>query len=79
MPRREAAHMAAEAGCDVGGNVTKSTTLLIVGDRDVAVLAGHTKSSKHRKAEANIEKGQPIRILRESDFLMLLKTATIGM
>jgi DNA polymerase-3 subunit epsilon len=75
MPRREAAALAAEAGCDIGTNVTKSTTLLIVGDQDVTKLAGHSKSSKHRKAEANIAKGQDIRILRETDFLMLLDTS----
>jgi DNA polymerase-3 subunit epsilon len=76
IPRRDAADLAAKAGCDVGGNVTKSTTLLIVGDQDVERLARRTKSSKHRKAEANIEKGQAIRILRETDFIMLLETAS---
>ena len=44
---------------------------LVVGDQDVQKLAGHNKSSKHRKAEDLILKGQPIRILRESDFLEL--------
>jgi len=76
MPRRQAADVAADAGCHVGASVTKSTTLLIVGDQDVRLLAGHTKSSKHRKAEAAIEKGQLIRILRESDFTMLIDTAS---
>ena len=77
MPRREAADLAAEAGCDVKSGVSKSTTLLVVGDQDVARLAGHSKSSKHRKAEALIEKGQAIRILRESDFKTLLETARL--
>ena len=51
MPRRKAADAAADAGCEVAGGVTKKTTLLIVGDQDVTKLAGHSKSSKHRKAE----------------------------
>lgn len=69
MPRREAADAAASAGCEVEAGVTKNTTLLVVGDQDVSHLAaGQTKSSKHLKAEALIGKGQPIRILRESDF-----------
>lgn len=68
MPRREAADLAASAGCDVGASVTKKTTLLIVGDQDVSKLAGKAKSSKHLKAEQLIAEGQPIRILRESDF-----------
>jgi DNA polymerase-3 subunit epsilon len=73
MPRREAADLAAKAGCAVEANVTKDTTLLIVGDQDVTRLApGQEKSSKHVKAEALIAKGQSIRILRETDFLQLV-------
>jgi DNA polymerase-3 subunit epsilon len=68
MPRRVAADAAAEAGCCVDSGVTKNTTLLVVGDEDLRKLAGHDKSSKHRKAEELIAKGQPIRILAESDF-----------
>lgn len=69
MPRRQVAELAANAGCDVADNVSKKTTLLIVGDQDIRKLAGHDKSSKHRKAEELIGKGQPIRILGESDFV----------
>jgi len=72
MPRREAADLAAAAGCEVTDSVSKSTTLLIVGDQDIRRIAGHEKSSKHRKAESMIEKGQQIRILRETDFNSLL-------
>lgn len=75
LPRRTAADLAAAAGCEVQSGVTKKTTLLIVGDLDITKLAGHAKSSKQRKAEENIEKGQQIRILRESDFRLLLETA----
>lgn len=73
MPRREAADLAARVGCEVDAGVTKDTTVLIVGDQDVMRLApGQLKSSKHLKVEALIAKGQPIRILRESDFLQLV-------
>lgn len=68
IPRREAADLAARAGCAVGSSVTKKTTLLIVGDQDVSKLAGKTKSSKQIKAEGLIRQGCQIRILRESDF-----------
>ncbi len=68
IPRREAADIAAQVGWRVAENVTKKTTLLVVGDQDVKKLAGHERSSKHRRAEALISKGQPIRILRETDF-----------
>lgn len=73
IPRRDAADIAALAGCEVGASVTIATTLLVVGDQDVQKLAGHEKSSKHRKAEKLIEKGQAIRILRETDFLSIVK------
>lgn len=69
--RREAADLAAAAGCTVHATVTKETTLLVVGDQDINRLAGHEKSAKHRKAEALIEAGQPLRIVQESDFLKL--------
>ncbi len=72
MPRRDAADLAASAGCEVGANVTKHTTVLVVGDQDVVKLAGHEKSSKHRKAESLITQGQEIRVLRESDFMELV-------
>lgn len=71
IPRREAADMAALAGADVQAGVTKHTTLLVVGDQDIAKLNGHEKSSKHLKAEAMIASGQPIRIIGESDFMQL--------
>ncbi len=71
IPRREAADRAAACGCDVAMSVTKRTTLLVVGDQDVRKLAGQEKSSKHRKAEALIAGGQPIRILCESDFVRM--------
>jgi DNA polymerase-3 subunit epsilon len=71
IPRRQAADLAAAAGCTVHAAVTKETTLLVVGDQDINRLAGHEKSAKHRKAEALIEAGQPNRIVQESDFLQL--------
>lgn len=80
MSRRTAADAAADAGCRVDSGVTKHTTLLVVGDEDVRKLAGHDTSSKHRKAEELIAKGQPIRILGESDFrqVVLRSNAAVG-
>ena len=74
IPRREAADMAGRFGCTVADGVTKNTTILVVGDQDVKKLAGHDKSSKHRKAEKLIQQGQSIRILRESDFIVLVNS-----
>lgn len=75
IPRREAADLAALIGCRVAAGVTKKTTMLVVGDEDVKKLAGHQKSSKHRKAEELLAKGVAIRILRESDFKELVEVS----
>ena len=72
IPRHEAANAAANAGCNIGSSVNKHTTLLVVGDQDISRLAGADKSTKHRKAEELIEKGQIIRIIGESDFGRLI-------
>ena len=72
ISRAEAADLASGAGCDVTQGVTKKTTLLVVGDQDYRRPAGHSKSSKQRKAESLIEKGQPIRVLGEEDFRKLV-------
>jgi len=74
-PRREAADLAASVGCTVDSGVTKNTTILVVGDTDVQRLAGHEKSSKHRKAEELAAKGLPLRIIRETDFRELVAMA----
>lgn len=73
VPRREAAGLAVEAGCDVSPSVGKKTTLVVVGQQDLRRLKGHERSSKHRKAEALIAKGQPLRILGEEDFRRLVQ------
>lgn len=72
IPRREAADLAAIAGCSVVDNITKKITILVVGDQDIKKLSGHQKSSKHRKVEAMIEEGYSIRIIGETDFLDLI-------
>jgi DNA polymerase-3 subunit epsilon len=72
MSREEAANLAANAGINVQTTVTAKTTLLIVGDQDLSVLAGHEKSAKHRKAEQSIAEGRPIRIIGESEFIALV-------
>ena len=72
LVRSHAADLAASAGCNVGQGVTKKTTILVAGDTDIRRPAGHGKSSKHRKAENLIERGVPIRIMGETDFLAMV-------
>jgi DNA polymerase-3 subunit epsilon len=73
LPRKDAAKIAADLGCNVKSSVSKKTTLLVVGTQDTSKLAGYHKSSKHRKAEKLIENGTPIQILSEKDFVEMCK------
>ncbi len=68
MTRLEAANIASKIGCKVGASVTKKTTMIVVGDQDINVLAGHKKTAKLCRAEELIEKGAALRILGESEF-----------
>ncbi len=74
MPRISAASLAKKAGAAVETNVTKHTTMLVVGDQDINKLAGRDKSSKHRKTEQLIAEGQPIRVVGEADFMSLCRS-----
>jgi DNA polymerase-3 subunit epsilon len=69
--RGEAATRAAKLGCDVRNAVTSKTTILVVGQQDLAKLGGYEKSSKQRKAEELISDGAAITILGEDDFMHL--------
>lgn len=75
ITRSEAADLAAMVGCEVSSGVTKKTTILVVGDQDILRLAGREKSIKHRKAEELVAAGQPIRIIRETDFKEIVQNA----
>lgn len=72
MPRRIAAERAGAIGCTPANSVTKKTTLLVVGEQDLALVGESGKSTKQVKAEELIAKGQEIRILGESAFDALL-------
>jgi DNA polymerase-3 subunit epsilon len=67
------AKLAAVAGCRVDDGVTKHTTLVVVGIQDAKRLKGAPVSSKHQKALDLIRKGKSLRIITESDLMLLLK------
>ena len=73
ISRRDAADLASRSGAAVEPNVTKQTSMLVVGDQDIEKLNGASKSGKHRKAEQLIELGQAIRIFGEADFMGLCR------
>jgi DNA polymerase-3 subunit epsilon len=74
IARDTAASQASIAGADVADNVTKKTTILVVGDQDLRFTRGEQKSSKHRKVETMIAAGATIRIVGESDFILMVAT-----
>jgi len=59
-------------GCNVADSVNKRTTILVVGDQDLRRTNGNEKSLKHRKAEDMIAAGALIRIVGESDFMLMV-------
>lgn len=69
IPRKEAAKIASDLGCNVDDSVTKRTSILVVGIQSAFKLCGYEKSSKHRKAEDLINQGFIIKILSEKDFI----------
>lgn len=73
ISRSEANALARLAGMTVAGTVTHQTTLLVLGEQDPAMLAGHQKSARHRRAEAFIAKGSSLRIIGESEFIELVR------
>ncbi|MGM5028235.1 BRCT domain-containing protein [Tardiphaga sp. 215_C5_N2_1] len=73
IARQQAASAAASAGCDVADSVTKKTTILVVGDQDLRLTKGQEKRSKHRKAESMIANGATIRIVGETDFMLMVQ------
>lgn len=72
ITRNAAEDLAAELGIVTVKAVSKKVTLLIVGDQDPSVLAGHTKSASHRKAEDLIAQGHDIQIIDARAFLELV-------
>jgi NAD-dependent DNA ligase len=74
IARDAAASQASIAGADVADNVTKKTTILVVGDQYLRLTRGQQKSSKQRKVETMIAEGATIRIVGESDFILMVAT-----
>ena len=72
MTRDNAAKTASKYGFSIGSSVNKKTDYLVVGIQDLNLLAGHEKSSKHRKAEELISEGLKIQIITEEDFKKII-------
>lgn len=70
--RAEAMQKVRNGGGMTGSSVTKKTNYLVVGVRNINKLTYDKKSTKLRKAEMLLEKGQDIKIISEKEFLDIL-------
>lgn len=73
MSRSEVVDLAAKHGFDVKSGVSKKVNYLVVGTQDLTLLAGHDKSSKHRRAEELINNGSNIQIITEKEFIRIIQ------
>ena len=72
MVRKDAAQLVANLGGILGDSVTKKTNFLVLGNFDYWSSIKEGKSSKQRKAEQLILKGQDLQIIPESVFLSMI-------
>ena len=72
LTRKDAAQLVIDAGGDVVSNMSKRVNLLVVGGLDPERLAGHTTSSKVRKAAELAAQGHPIEVVDPADFARLV-------
>lgn len=72
MVRKEAMQNVVNLGGKCGKSVTPDTNFLVMGDQDYLRFADGKKSSKLKKAEDLITKGQDLEILPENDFLEII-------
>lgn len=73
MSRRAAAQKAVNCGATVKSGVSKKTDIVILGIQDKTLVGPEGTSRKERRAYELIGQGFNIKILREKEFLRLLK------
>jgi DNA polymerase-3 subunit epsilon len=75
VTKAELADQLAAAGASTTAGPTRKTTIFVVGDQDLASLAGKDKSNKHLKAEDLRASGQQIQIVDEAGLRRLMSNA----
>ena len=73
MTRREAMQAVVDVGGAVGDNVTKDTNYLVLGNNDYCTTIKDGKSTKQKKAESLMLKGNDIAIIPENVFYEMLE------
>lgn len=73
MSRKDAAQIVANFGGILQNGVTQKTNFLVLGNNDYCKAIKDGKSSKHKKAESLILKGQDLQIIPEDVFYELIE------
>ncbi|VHB68951.1 exonuclease domain-containing protein [Streptococcus pyogenes] len=73
MTRKEANKAVALVGGIPEKGVTQRTNILVVGEQDWRVVGTNGLSSKMKKAQSLLEKGQDIEIMTENDFIKFIE------
>lgn len=73
MTRKEANKAVALVGGIPEKGVTQRTNILVIGEQDWRVVGTDGLSSKMKKAQSLLEKGQDIEIMTENDFIKFLE------
>ena len=74
MTRKDAHKQIALLGGIAEKSVTNHTNILVIGEQDLKVVGSTGMSTKMKKAQRLLEKGNNIEILTENDFLKLLNS-----
>lgn len=72
MPRSQATDIVIKCGGKLQNAITQKTDYLVVGIQDFKQLAGHTESTKMRKAYEVQQKGGDIKIIGEDEFVNMI-------
>lgn len=71
-PRQDMMRMVMDIGGRTKDNLTKTTDFLVVGQQDFRIVGEDGMSGKQEKAIKMIEKGAPLQVLSEAEFMMMI-------
>ncbi len=72
MDRKTAQKKVTEKGGKTPSSVTADLDILVIGDEGSPLLGGGEKSTKHKAADKLIAKGSQVKIISETDFVVML-------
>lgn len=73
LSREEAQHIVMQRGGIAAKNISPQTHYVVVGTQNAVLVGEDLKSSKMRKAEDFINRGYPLELLTEEEFLLMIQ------